>query len=64
MLDALKEHGLTLPSSCGIGVCGSCICRYLDGTAIHRDSVIPPAERQDRIAPCVSRARVAMTLDL
>ncbi len=64
MLDVLKEHGLLLPSSCEIGVCGSCICGYRDGTAIHRDAVIPPSARQDRIAPCVSRARVLITLDL
>ena len=64
MLDALKDHGLPMPSSCGIGVCGSCICRYLDCTALLRDAVIPPAKRQDHITPCVSRARVSMTLDL
>ncbi len=64
ILDVLRSSGRTVPSSCEMGVCGSCICGYRDGTVIHRDAVIPLAERQDRLAPCVSRARVAVTLDL
>ena len=64
ILDVLLEAGMALPSSCGLGVCGSCICGYRDGTVLHRDVVIPLAQRQDRIAICVSRARVSVTLDL
>lgn len=64
ILDVLRSSGRSMPSSCELGVCGSCICGYRDGTVIHRDVVIPLAERQDRLAPCVSRARVAVTLDL
>ena len=64
ILDVLRDQGMPLPSSCELGVCGSCICGYRDGTVLHRDVVIPIGERQDRIAICVSRARVAVTLDL
>ncbi len=64
LLDVLREHGKIMPSSCGLGVCGSCICGYTEGVVIHRDAVIPVSARQDRIAPCVSRARVSVTLDL
>ena len=64
ILDVLREEGMNLPSSCGLGVCGSCVCGYRDGNVLHRDVVIPLAERQDRIAICVSRARVGVTLDL
>ena len=64
LLDVLRENGFVMPSSCELGVCGSCICGYRDGIAIHRDSVIPLAQRQDHIAPCVSRARVRISLDL
>ncbi len=64
ILDVLRSSGRSVPSSCEMGVCGSCICGYRDGTVIHRDAVLPLAERQDRLAPCVSRARVAVTLDL
>ena len=64
ILDVLREAGMNLPSSCGLGVCGACVCGYRDGTVLHRDVVIPLADRQDRIAICVSRARVMVTLDL
>jgi ferredoxin-NADP reductase len=63
-LDVLREAGFILPSSCELGVCGSCECGYRDGIVIHRDSVLPVAARQDRMMLCVSRARVNVTLDL
>lgn len=64
LLAVLRDHGVTLPSSCELGVCGSCECGYSEGIAIHRDQVLPLDARQDRILPCVSRARVFMTLDI
>jgi len=63
-LSVLKDAGFLLPSSCELGVCGSCLCGYREGVAIHRDSVLPVHARQDRIMLCVSRARVQITLDL
>jgi vanillate O-demethylase ferredoxin subunit len=63
-LEVLREHGLPLASSCELGVCGSCECSYRDGIIIHRDSVLSVGARQDRMMLCVSRARVAVTLDL
>jgi ferredoxin-NADP reductase len=63
-LEVLRAHGLALPSSCELGVCGSCECRYSDGFVIHRDSVLDLAARQDRMMLCVSRARVCVTLHL
>jgi vanillate O-demethylase ferredoxin subunit len=64
LLEVLRRHGFAMPSSCEIGVCGSCECGYRDGTVIHRDVVLPVAKRQDRMMPCVSRARVNVTLEL
>lgn len=63
-LNVLRDAGFELPSSCELGVCGSCICGYRDGIVLHRDSVLPIGARQDRLTLCVSRARVAVTLDL
>jgi ferredoxin-NADP reductase len=63
-LDVLRAHGIGLPSSCESGICGACACRYVEGTVIHRDSVLDVAGRQDRIILCVSRARVSVTLDI
>lgn len=64
LLDVLREHGVAMPSSCELGVCGACECGYSDGSVIHRDQVLPLAARQDRMTPCVSRARGSITLDL
>ena len=64
LLAVLRDHGIAMPSSCELGVCGSCVCGYTDGTVIHRDVVLPLDARQDQMTPCVSRARVDVTLDL
>lgn len=63
-LEVLRAHGLPLPSSCELGVCGSCECGFRDGIVLHRDSVLSTTARQDRMMLCVSRARVSVTLDL
>jgi vanillate O-demethylase ferredoxin subunit len=63
-LEILRSHGFGLPSSCEFGVCGACVCRYVDGTVIHRDSVLDITARQERMMLCVSRARVSVTLDI
>lgn len=63
-LDVLRANGFTMPSSCELGVCGACVCGYRDGTVIHRDSLLSLADRQDKMTPCVSRARVGVTLAL
>jgi hypothetical protein len=31
---------------------------------IHRDKSLPMSKRQDRLLPCVSRARVGVTLEI
>lgn len=64
LLNVLREHDFPLPSSCEMGVCGSCECGYRDGIVLHRDKVLPTSKRQDRMMLCVSRARVSVTLDL
>jgi ferredoxin-NADP reductase len=63
-LEVLREAGLSMPSSCELGICGACICEYRDGIVLHRDKVLPVAARQHRMTPCVSRARVGVTLEL
>lgn len=63
-LDVLREAGHVLPSSCELGVCGSCECAYTGGTVIHRDRILRHNARQNRMMLCVSRARVAVTVDI
>lgn len=57
-LDALAAAGVTVPNSCGRGVCGTCEVRVLAGQPDHRDSVMPDVEK-DKLGimyPCVSRS--------
>ena len=57
ILEALREHGLEVPSSCETGTCGTCRTKLLAGEADHRDLVLADHERKDQIMICVSRAR-------
>ena len=57
ILDAMRAHGLDVPSSCESGTCGTCRTRLLEGVADHRDLVLSDAEQADSIMVCVSRAR-------
>lgn len=67
VVEALSREGITIPVSCGMGVCGTCLTRVLDGVPDHRDMFLTLEEqaRNDQFAPCCSRAHGAsLTLDL
>jgi phthalate 4,5-dioxygenase reductase subunit len=57
ILEALRAHGLEVPSSCESGTCGTCRTRLIAGEADHRDLVLADDERDRNIMVCVSRAR-------
>jgi phthalate 4,5-dioxygenase reductase subunit len=57
ILEALRAHGLEVPSSCESGTCGTCRTRLISGEADHRDLVLSEHEHADNIMVCVSRAR-------
>ncbi|WP_229490369.1 PDR/VanB family oxidoreductase [Pseudoduganella namucuonensis] len=66
-LAALANGGVAVRSSCGHGVCGSCVTGVLEGEPEHRDQCLSPGEkaRNDRFTPCCSRARGSLlVLDL
>ncbi len=46
LLQALRECGAQLETSCEDGICGACETRVLAGTPDHRDSVLSKAERE------------------
>ena len=58
VLAALAGSGVHVRSSCGQGVCGTCVTRILEGRPDHRDQCLSPAERarNDCFTPCCSRA--------
>lgn len=67
LLDALARGGISVPSSCRDGICGTCEVRVLAGTPDHRDLVLSAADRDkgDRMFVCVSRCNTAeLLLDL
>ena len=59
LLAALRNHGITLPSSCEQGACGTCRVTVLEGTPDHQDVYLNDLEkaRGDCLMSCVSRAR-------
>lgn len=65
ILETLREHGHTSPSSCESGTCGTCRTGLLSGQADHRDMVLMPEQMDSQIMICVSRARSdELVLDL
>jgi vanillate O-demethylase ferredoxin subunit len=55
----LQEHGVEVPLSCEMGICGACLTPVIDGVADHRDSVQSEAEKSapdQQVALCCSRS--------
>lgn len=64
ILEAMRRHGLGVPSSCEAGACGACRTGLLAGKADHRDYVLTDSEHDSAIMVCVSRAASAeLTID-
>lgn len=65
LLQALRDHGVVVPSSCESGTCGSCRTGLLGGEADHRDLVLLDEQKASQIMVCASRARRGpLVLDL
>ena len=65
ILEALRNHGQRVQSSCEAGSCGTCRTVYTAGDVEHRDMVLMDDEKADQIMLCVSRARGGeLVLDL
>lgn len=59
ILDVIRENHIPCDSSCGEGVCGSCMVAVLDGKVDHRDSYLSASEKEqgEVMMICVSRAK-------
>jgi ferredoxin len=67
ILDAVVMEGVSAPSSCLQGICGTCETRVIAGIPDHRDNLLSEAERASNATMliCCSRALTpALTLDL
>jgi ferredoxin len=58
VLTAVEQAGVSVPSSCREGTCGTCETTVLAGTPDHRDSVLTDDERAagELMLICVSRS--------
>lgn len=64
-LAALRAAGVVIPTSCGQGLCGTCVTGVLAGEPDHRDHCLTDEARAACFTPCCSRARGAqLVLDL
>lgn len=67
VVQALNAAGIEVETSCGEGVCGTCIVHVLQGIPDHRDLYFSPEEQaaNDQFTPCCSRAKSPLlVLDL
>ena len=58
ILEVLRAHGHTAPSSCESGTCGTCRTGLVSGDVDHRDLVLTPAERARERSWSASRAEI------
>ena len=61
IIEAMRQAGVEIVTSCEQGVCGTCLCTVLEGEPDHRDLYLNESERAGGklMLPCVSRARGA-----
>jgi ferredoxin-NADP reductase/nitrite reductase/ring-hydroxylating ferredoxin subunit len=67
ILQVLRESGISIPSSCEQGACGTCLATVLEGEPDHQDVYLNDAEKRSgtKIITCVSRAKSPrLVLDL
>lgn len=56
ILEAIRDSGVELQSSCESGLCGTCRVSYESGRVDHRDLVLSDEERKTTILVCCSRS--------
>ena len=58
-IEAMRRAGLSVPTSCEQGVCGTCLTKVLEGVPDHRDLYLTPEEQQANTLylPCCSRSK-------
>ena len=67
ILEVMRDNGLTVPSSCEQGACGTCLTAVIEGEVDHQDVYLNNTEKASNTAmmTCVSRAKSArLVLDI
>jgi ferredoxin-NADP reductase len=59
ILEVMREAGLTVPSSCEQGACGTCLTTVMEGEVDHQDVYLNKTEKASNtcMMTCVSRAK-------
>lgn len=59
VVEALAQIGIEIPTTCGEGICGTCLIPILEGTPEHRDMFLNPSEQKKnkQFAACCSRSK-------
>ena len=65
LLDAAEEHGITIPSSCRQGQCGTCKTKLLSGNVQMdaEEGLDPDSKAQGFVLACVGHALGSVKLD-
>lgn len=67
IMEVMREAGLTVPSSCEQGACGTCLTTVIEGEVDHQDVYLNDSEKRANscMMTCVSRAKSArLVLDI
>lgn len=67
ILEVMREAGLSIPSSCEQGACGTCLTTVIEGEVDHQDVYLNKTEKASNtcMMTCVSRAKSArLVLDI
>jgi len=59
ILEVMRENGLSVPSSCEQGACGTCLTGVIEGEVDHQDVYLNKSEKASNtcMMTCVSRAK-------
>jgi ferredoxin-NADP reductase/nitrite reductase/ring-hydroxylating ferredoxin subunit len=59
ILEIMRDNGLTVPSSCEQGACGTCLTTVIEGEVDHQDVYLNKSEKASNrcMMTCVSRAK-------
>lgn len=67
ILEVMRDNGLTVPSSCEQGACGTCLTTVIEGEVDHQDVYLNDSEKRSNscMMTCVSRAKsTRLVLDI
>ena len=57
ILESLRDQGISLPSSCESGTCGTCLVHVIEGKPDHRDFILDSTRQESEILICISRSK-------